>query len=166
MPTPNWAKGYAVNTVSSGANAFVVLEAASYLVLPWTVRRVIINWDLALLNTSTDFPLSSQLPMAIGVGITTVAGVGTPAAPADGPLTNITEYTWWNDGAFVRPVYVPAAGNSWWGCGGKIDFTINHKLDPTESTGIWFGAEVDDSTPFFSAWGLSMYSQVLTYPTV
>jgi hypothetical protein len=162
-----WLKSFGEGATSSGATAFVTIDLADYLVDPVTVRRVIIDWEYALINTSTAFPVPSQVPVGLGVGLSVATPPAAPLPPSAGPLSDKAQYPWWWQGDAFEPVYVPAVGNSWWGGKGRIDFTINHKLDPALNSSIFFGVEVDDpATSFFDVWSAVAYSQVLSYPSL
>lgn len=131
-----------------------------------TIRRIIVTWWFEMENTTGTWPTMPTVPGVLGIGTTTAVDPANPVEPASGPYTNpdVANYYW--DGIRWEPNYIAPSGTSTFKDKGKIDVSVNHLIDNTLRTGVWFGAEVLDNNgsggTFFSDWYMAMYFQILT----
>lgn len=131
-----------------------------------TIRRIICTWWFEMTNTSGTWPTMPTVPGVLGIGTTTAVPPANPVEPASGPFTTpaVANYYW--DGIRWEPNYIAVSGTSTFKDSGKIDLSVNHLVDNTLRTGVWFGAEVLDNNgaggTFFSDWYMAIYYQILT----
>lgn len=165
MASFTWARGHNRSGISTGTADYQALSLTTFTASADTVRRVIVDWDYLLLNSSGTPDISFTVPTAVGLALTT-AGSGDPPAPTAGPLTNPDGPWWYWQGAPWRPIGpYGGSGDLIDGSDGRIDRENNTSIDPTVNTTLWLVAEALDGSVVFSNTYLTAYYQVLYAPT-
>lgn len=132
-----------------------------------TINRVDIQVDFQMTNTSGSWPTMPTVPGVFAIGTTTSSG--TPAKPANGPITDDTLWKWWWDGIIWQPNYIAVSGTSVFDWHNDFSIRANHALIGTENTSLWAGIEVIDNNgsggSFFAEWFAIVYWSILFSPT-